>query len=83
MAHSAQPDKPDRRDEASRNALLVRVSAEFEEMPGLRLTPSQVQRLFGLRPDVCERVLATLLRDGTLTCDCEARYVLTESTCCR
>ena len=52
-------------------------------MPGLRLTPSQVQRLFGLRPDICERVLAALLRDGTLACDREARYVLAESTCSR
>ena len=36
-------------------------------MPCLRLTPGQAQRLFGLRADVCARVLAGLVDEGTLT----------------
>lgn len=69
----------DRRDQPSREALLRRVSGEFYEMPCLRLTRGQAQRLFGLRSDVCQRVLATLLRDRTLECDSEQRYRLNDS----
>jgi hypothetical protein len=65
---------PDRRDVASRRQLLSRVRAEFEEMPCLRLTRSQAQRLFGLRTDICERVLAALIADRTLCRDTDGRY---------
>jgi hypothetical protein len=68
----------DRRDKPSREAVLRRVSGEFYEMPCLRLTRGQAQRLFGLRSDVCQRVLATLLDDGTLECDSEQRYRLND-----
>ena len=66
--------RPDRRNSASRGQLLDRVRAEFREMPCLRLTCGQAQRLFGMRPDVCERVFATLVSEGTLTCGSDARY---------
>ena len=39
----------------------------------MRLTPGQARRLFGLQSDVCQRILATLVREGTLSCDGE-RY---------
>jgi hypothetical protein len=64
----------DRRNGHSRAQLLNRVRAEFREMPCLRLTCRQAQRLFGIRPDVCERVFATLVEEGTLTCGPDARY---------
>jgi hypothetical protein len=66
--------RPDRRNSVSRRQLLDRVRAEFGEMPCLRLTRGQAQRLFGIRPDVCERVFAILVGDGTLTCGSDARY---------
>src|SRR5688572_20750738 len=66
--------RPDRRDSASLAQLLHRVRAEFRDMLGLRLTCAQAQRLFGMRPDVCDRVLAALLEEGTLTCGSDARY---------
>lgn len=66
--------RPDRRNSASREQLLDRVRAEFKEMPCLRLTCGQAQRLFGMRPDVCERLFATLVGEGTLTCGSDARY---------
>jgi hypothetical protein len=69
---------PDRRNHASREALLMRVRGEFTEMPCLRLTRGQAQRLFDLRPDICERVLATLVRDQTLVCGTDGRYRVTE-----
>ena len=42
---------PDRRNHASREALLIRVRGEFTEMPCLRLTRGQAQRLFDLWRD--------------------------------
>ena len=66
--------RADRRNIASRERLLERVRSEFHEMPCLRLTRGQVQRLFGLRADVCQRLLATLIEDGTLTCGRDERY---------
>ena len=41
--------------------LLVRIRAEHLEMPGLRLTAPQAQRLFGLDSETWEGVLAALL----------------------
>jgi hypothetical protein len=70
----------ERRNQRSRDALVTRVVAEFEEMPCLRLTGQQAQRLFDLRADVCQRLLGALLRDGTLAFDGEQRYRLNEST---
>ena len=65
---------PDRRDHASRMQLLARVRAEFEEMPCLRLTRGQAQRLFGLRADICERILNALVSNRTLYRDSDGRY---------
>jgi hypothetical protein len=67
----------ERRDGATRQALLRRVYGEFQEMPCLRLTGPQARRLFGLRSDVCQRVLASLVRDEKLVCDGE-RYRLSD-----
>ena len=41
--------------------LLRRVRAEYLEMPGLRLTAPQAQRLFGLDAETWEGILAALL----------------------
>jgi len=46
--------------------LLCRVRREFEEMRGLRITLPQAKRLFGLREDICVRILGTLIDDGAL-----------------
>jgi hypothetical protein len=80
MASSRPPSvaTPDRRNHVSREALLQRVRGEFTEMPCLRLTRGQAQRLFGLRPHICERVLATLVRDHTLTCGPDGRFGITD-----
>ena len=37
--------------------LLCRVREEFREMPGLRLTPAQASRLWGLEPETCTAVV--------------------------
>jgi hypothetical protein len=41
--------------------VLQRIQGEYLEMPGLRLTTAQAQRLWGLDRDVCESLLAALV----------------------
>jgi hypothetical protein len=66
----------ERRDATSRDQLVQRVIAEFHEMPCLRLTPAQAQRLFGLRDDVSARVIDDLVQKGVLRLDPDGRYFL-------
>lgn len=47
-------------------ALVTRVRAEFNEMPGLRLTLPQAQRLWGVEPGICRSVVELLVRDAFL-----------------
>jgi hypothetical protein len=68
-AHSSE-----RRNPVSREELLRRITAEYHEMPGLRLTVVQAQRLFGLRDDVCLRVLHALVDDAILRQDVNGTY---------
>ena len=42
-------------------ALVQRVRAEFNEMPGLRLTPAQAARPLGLDASSCQRVINALV----------------------
>lgn len=41
--------------------VIERVRGEFNEMPGLRLTPEQAARLWGLDSTACENVLRSLI----------------------
>jgi hypothetical protein len=65
----------DRRAQPGRDLLLARVRGEFSEMPCLSLTIPQAMRLFGLREDICRRVLGTLVADGVLWKRHDERYV--------
>ena len=53
---------------------LTRLRAEYLEMPGLRLTREQVQRLCGLERTVCERVLETLVGTRFLCVKADGTY---------
>ena len=61
--------------------VLQRIQAEYVEMPGLRLTPAQARRLWGLESDVCTALLGSLVdarflvetRDGTFVRSQSAR----------
>jgi hypothetical protein len=44
----------------------VRLTAEFREMPGLRLTTQQTARLIGVDVDTASSVLTTLVDRGFL-----------------
>lgn len=41
--------------------VLRRVQGEYIEMPGLRLTPAQAQRLWGLDRAACDTLLGALV----------------------
>jgi hypothetical protein len=47
-------------------AVVDRVRGEFNEMPGLRLTPKQAARLWGLEPAACDEVLERLIESSFL-----------------
>ena len=40
--------------------VLQRIQGEYLEMPGLRLTAAQAQRLWGLERDVCDALLGAM-----------------------
>jgi hypothetical protein len=55
---------------------IDRVRGEFAEMRGFSPTLDQAARLFDLPKEECDRVLGSLVRDGSL-CRCEdGRYRL-------
>lgn len=41
--------------------VVLRVREEFREMPGLRLTPIQATRLWGLEIEMCRAVIDALV----------------------
>jgi len=47
-------------------ALLLRIRAEFTEMPGLKLTLPQASRLFQLERARCQMMLSSLVATGQL-----------------
>jgi hypothetical protein len=47
--------------------ILQRIRAEYLEMPGLSLSPEQVQRLCGMDRALCASVLEALVETGFLS----------------
>ena len=58
--------------------LVRRIRGEYLEMPGLRVTACQAQRLFGLDATTCDEVLAGLLQSGFLSRTVDGMFRLTE-----
>ena len=58
--------------------VLQRIQGEYVEMPGLRLTPAQAQRLWGLERDVCDALLSALVDAKFLSQTRDGAYVRTE-----
>lgn len=54
---------------------LVRIQIEYVDMPQLRLTLRQAERLWGLSSEVCQTALGALLRTGFLTQAADGAYV--------
>jgi hypothetical protein len=57
--------------------VIARVRGEFLEMPGLRLTREQVQRLCGIDPAVSQLALESLLASRFLCVKADGHYVRT------
>lgn len=55
---------------------LRRVEAEYYEMPGLRLTTGQMQRLWGLDARTCADIAAVLVARGVLLVTSKQTYAL-------
>jgi hypothetical protein len=58
--------------------VLQRIQGEYVEMPGLRLTPAQAQRLWGLDRATCEKLLKVLVNDNFLSVTRDGSFVRTE-----
>jgi hypothetical protein len=58
--------------------VLRRIQGEFVEMPGLRLTAVQAQRLWGLERDVCDALLGALVDAKFLSQARDGAYVRTD-----
>ena len=56
------------------NALLSRIRSEYLEMPGMRLTLEQAQRLCGVERTLCRRVLDTLVAEKFLCVKSNGMY---------
>jgi hypothetical protein len=54
--------------------LLRRIEGEFLEMPGLRLTCTQAQRLLGVDAETCANLLEILVDRQFLACSADGRY---------
>lgn len=59
------------------NDLPLRILSEFQDQPALRLTFSQVRRLWDLPEIDCREALDYLMRSGLLGRDPHGRYALT------
>ena len=58
--------------------VLQRIQGEFVEMPGLRLTAAQAQRLWGLERDVCDALLGALVDANFLSQTRDGSFVRTD-----
>jgi hypothetical protein len=56
------------------------IQAEYLEIPGLRLTRLQVQRLWGLDPQTCDALLDALIASNFLKRTPKDAYVLTSAS---
>lgn len=54
--------------------LEQRIRGEYNEMPGMRLSPRQAARLWSIDCDVCANMLDALVRSGFLRRDRNGLY---------
>jgi hypothetical protein len=55
--------------------VIERVRSEYLEMPGMRLTPQQLQRLCGIGPSLCDAVLESMVKSRFLAPRPDGTYV--------
>jgi response regulator of citrate/malate metabolism len=62
-------------EQALERIALERIRAEFREMPDMRLTVEQIQRLCGLSRSACEAALESLVQAQFLCVTSDGRYM--------
>jgi hypothetical protein len=67
-------------DQSTVTEWLRLIKAEYLEIPGLRLTRLQVQRLWGLDPHMCDTLLDALIKADFLKRTPKDAYVLTSAS---
>jgi hypothetical protein len=60
-------------------SLLARIRGEYDEMPGLSLTPAQAERLWQLDRETCRAALNRLVQRRVLSLTARGRYVRHEA----
>jgi hypothetical protein len=60
-------------------SLLSRIRGEYDEMPGLSLTPAQAERLWQLDRETCRAALNRLVQRRVLQLTARGRYVKHEA----
>jgi len=60
---------------ASVRDAVIRMEAEYREMPGLTLTLSQAQRMLGFDASTCKAALTSLLQRRFLKRDVDGAYL--------
>ena len=61
-------------------ALLQRIRTEYSEIPGLKLTAAQAQRLWGLDRETSHAALATLVETAFLSRTLKGLFVMATTT---
>lgn len=74
---TANADRTERRDIASRETLLQLFRSEMRHAPGLALTLPQAARLFNIQQDACERLVDSLAEEGLIQMREDGRIVST------
>lgn len=59
--------------------VLQRIQGEYLEMPGLRLTTAQAQRLWGLDQEMCSSLLAALVDASFLRQTRDGAYIRSDA----
>ena len=54
---------------------IMRLHAEYTEMPGMRLSLEQVRRLCGIDRSVCQSALADLVKSGVLVVAIDGAFI--------
>jgi hypothetical protein len=65
----------ERRNLPRREALVRRIVAEFDDLPGLTLSLRQAMRLLGVDEGACLRILGDLTKTGQIRRDARHMYV--------
>ncbi len=60
--------------------ILLLIERDYEEQPGLRLTPFQAQRLWGLDGSTCGAALTALVEAGVLRRTTDGRFTSRQAT---